>query len=80
MSFPFEYDHGAPLVFGGAMPHLPSFDDARAVILPGVTIGDHAVIGAGSIVSSDIPPRSVAAGVPARVVRTFECPDDWRRT
>src|SRR5690349_7923676 len=34
MSFPFEYDHGAPLVFGGAMPHLPSFDDARAVILP----------------------------------------------
>ena len=34
MSFPFEYDHGAPLVFGGAMPYLPSFADARAVILP----------------------------------------------
>lgn len=53
---------------------------ARAVILPGVTIGDHAVIGAGSIVSADVPPRSVVAGTPARVVRTFECPDDWRRT
>ena len=34
MSFPFEYDHGVPLVFGGAMPHLPAFDDARVVILP----------------------------------------------
>jgi agmatinase len=34
MSFPFEYDHGAPLAFGGAMPHAPSFDDARVVILP----------------------------------------------
>ena len=34
MSFPFEYDHGAPQMFGGAMPVLPSFDEARAVILP----------------------------------------------
>ena len=34
MSFPFEYDHGAPLVFGGAVPYPASFDDARAVILP----------------------------------------------
>ena len=34
MSFPFEYDHGVPLVFGGAMPHVASFDQARAVILP----------------------------------------------
>jgi agmatinase len=34
MSFPFEYDHGAPLVFGGALPQPSSFADARAVILP----------------------------------------------
>lgn len=34
MSVPFEYDHGAPLAFGGAMPHTRSFDDSRAVILP----------------------------------------------
>ena len=31
--------------------------------------GDHSVIGAGSVVTRDIPPRSLAAGVPARVVR-----------
>ncbi|MGH9371412.1 MAG: agmatinase [Vicinamibacterales bacterium] len=34
MSFPFQYHHGAPLVFGGALPHPCSFDEARAVILP----------------------------------------------
>lgn len=34
MDLPFQYEHGAPLVFGGAMPHLPSFDDASVVILP----------------------------------------------
>ncbi|PTY06248.1 acyltransferase [Opitutaceae bacterium EW11] len=51
----------------------------RATLLPGITIGNHSVIGVGSIVSRDIPPRSVAAGTPARVLRTFECPDDWIR-
>lgn len=34
MDLPFQYDHGVPLVFGGAMPHMPSFDDAAVVILP----------------------------------------------
>ena len=42
---------------------------SKAVILPGVHIGSHAVIGAGSIVTKDIPPRCVAAGNPARVLR-----------
>ena len=34
MSFPFEYDHGVPLGFGGALPNPTSFDDAKVVILP----------------------------------------------
>lgn len=42
---------------------------ARVIVLPGVTIGSHSVIGAGSVVTSDIPERSLAAGVPARVIR-----------
>jgi agmatinase len=34
MSFPFEYDHGVPLNFGGAMPEMKSFDESRVVVLP----------------------------------------------
>ncbi|HVH56772.1 MAG TPA: agmatinase [Vicinamibacterales bacterium] len=34
MSFPFEYDHGAPLAFGGALPESKDFENSRAVILP----------------------------------------------
>ena len=34
MSFPFHYDHGAPLVFGGVLPEPRGFDDSRAIVLP----------------------------------------------
>ena len=44
---------------------------ASVTICPGVTIGDGCVIGAGSVVTHDIPPRSVAAGVPCRVLRAL---------
>ena len=39
-----------------------------SIILPGVTIGPNAIIAAGSVVNRDVPPGTVAAGVPARVV------------
>ena len=41
-------------------------------MLPGVTIGRHAQIGAGAVVVDDVPPFSVAAGVPGRVIRTLQ--------
>lgn len=40
-----------------------------ATILSGVTVGDSCIIGAGSLVTSDIPPNSIAVGSPARIVR-----------
>lgn len=45
---------------------------AHATILPGVSIGDNCVIGAGAVVKGDIPADSVAVGVPARVVKKIE--------
>lgn len=44
----------------------------RVTIMPGVTIGDNVVIGAGSVVTKDIRSNCVAAGVPARVIRTYD--------
>lgn len=53
---------------------------ANVVVLPGVTIGDGAVIGAGSIVTKDIPPGVLAFGVPCRVVRRITEDDrNWIR-
>jgi acetyltransferase-like isoleucine patch superfamily enzyme len=44
----------------------------NATILPGVTIGDGAVVAAGAVVTRDVPAHSVVAGVPAKVVRRLE--------
>ncbi len=60
---------------------------AGVIVLPGVTIGEESVIGAGSVVTRDIPPRVVAVGTPCRPVREIcardrevyfrDCRIDW---
>mgnify|MGYP003565693729 CR=1 FL=1 len=52
---------------------------SRVTILPGVSIGDHSVIGAGSIVIKDVQPKSIVVGNPAKVICQFECDDNWIR-
>lgn len=52
----------------------------HVVVLPGVTIGRHATIGAGSVVTSDIPDFAVAVGVPAKVVRMWTPESGWERS
>jgi acetyltransferase-like isoleucine patch superfamily enzyme len=53
---------------------------SKATLLPGCSVGDHSVIGAGSVVTGAIPDRAVAVGNPARVISRFDCPDEWMRS
>ena len=50
-----------------------------AVILPGVSIGENAVVAAGSVVTRSVDPNTVVAGNPARAIRTFDAPTGWKR-
>jgi acetyltransferase-like isoleucine patch superfamily enzyme len=47
----------------------------RSTILAGVTVGEYAIVGAGSVVTKDVPPYTMVVGVPAKVVREYG-PDD----
>lgn len=52
----------------------------QVCILPGVTIGDGAIVGANSVVTRDIQPNSIAVGNPARVIRLFDASTQmWKR-
>jgi maltose O-acetyltransferase len=69
--FPIKH---APVIIGDNV-----WIGAKSLILPGTVIGDHSVIAAGSVVSGNIPPKSLAAGIPARVIKSLNIPDDWLR-
>ncbi len=61
--------HDSGLVPKGPIVRRGARIGASAVLLPGVEVGAYAVVGAGAVVTRDVPPRKVVMGVPARVVR-----------
>ena len=66
-----DFDHPAvPLVTAKITIGADAFVGARAFIMPGVTIGNRALIGACSVVTKDVPENVVAAGNPCRVIET----------
>lgn len=71
-------DPTLPIIQQGYYPSEPvlikqgSWVGARVIILPGVTIGRNAVVGAGSVVTKDVPPFTLAVGNPARVIRVLK--------
>lgn len=58
--------------FGRIVIHDNCFIGAGATIMPGVSIGPNSVVAAQSVVTADVPPNSVAGGVPARVLMSVE--------
>ncbi|MCK1485645.1 acyltransferase [Bradyrhizobium sp. 193] len=81
----FETHDGGVWVFRDEFPNIDVVRSIRVgnnvfigygtIILPGVTIGDNVVIGAGSVVAKSIPSNTVAAGIPASVIKSI---DDYR--
>lgn len=77
----FATHDGGVWVFRGEFPEIDVFAPIRvgnnvfigynSILLPGTVVGDHCVIGAGSIVSGNVPDGSVVAGAPARVIKTL---------
>lgn len=49
---------------------------ANAVILPGVTIGRHAVVAAGAVVTSNVPANTIVGGIPARIIKEINTKND----
>ena len=71
-------DPTIPIIDQGHYPSKPvllkngSWVGAKTIILPGVTIGKNAVVGAGSVVTKDVAPYTLVAGNPAKVLRRIE--------
>lgn len=60
-------NHYAPITIGSNV-----WIGSNAVILPGVTIGEWAVVAAGAVVTHDVPPLTIVGGVPARVIKVID--------
>ncbi|MDE7229434.1 MAG: sugar O-acetyltransferase, partial [Oscillospiraceae bacterium] len=60
-------NHYAPIKLGKSV-----WVGSNSTILPGVTVGDWAVVAAGAVVTHDVPPLTIVGGVPAKVIRVID--------
>ncbi len=67
----------APTARGRVVLEPDAWIGVGAVVLPGVTVGRGAVVGAMSVVAADVPPLHVVAGQPARTLRVLTPPPGW---
>lgn len=63
-----------PKKFSGVTIHKGASIGANATLLPGITIGERAMVGAGAVVTKDVPARAVVVGNPAKIVRYLDDP------
>lgn len=63
-----------PTKFSGVTIHNGASIGANATLLPGITIGERAMVGAGAVVTKDVPARAVVVGNPAKIVRYLDDP------
>ena len=63
----FQDQGGAPIHIGKRV-----WIGANATVIPGVTIGDDAVVAAGAVVNKDVPPRAIVGGVPAKFIKWID--------
>ncbi len=66
------YTHDGDVRFGKVVIKKNAFIGVHSVVLPGVTIGEGAIVGAMSLVNKDVPPNTVVAGIPARIIKTLK--------
>ena len=65
----FHYTFGEPVHIGRTTIGKNAFIGMHAVILPEVTVGAYAIVGANSVVTKNVPPRTIVGGVPAHKIR-----------
>jgi len=69
---PLEPQHRKGLTGKSILIKKNAWIGANATILPGVTIGENAVVAAGAVVSKDVPDNVVVGGIPAKIIKTIE--------